>query len=119
MIISFTLLITSAFVAVSARGATVSAFGLTGTFPLGQEGYLLDAKTLPSRFYVRLSKTEAAPETFAKKGYDVITLDGEKYKDEFAVVTPEMTGYEFDKLVSVDGELGGYNVLGKIRLVAE
>ena len=30
-----------------------------------------------------------------------------------------MTGYEFDKLVSVDGELGGYNVLGKIRLVAE
>ena len=85
----------------------------------GQEGYLLDAKTLPSRFYVRLSKTEAAPETFAKKGYDVITLDGEKYKDEFAVVTPEMTGYEFDKLVSVDGELGGYNVLGKIRLVAE
>lgn len=46
-------------------------------------------------------------------------MDGEKYKDEFAVVTPEMTGYEFDKLVSVDGELGGYNVLGKIRLVAE
>lgn len=86
----------------------------------GKDGYLLDAKTLKSRFYVRLSKPDSAADAmnrFAPKGYDVITLGGDKYKDEFALITPEITGYEFDTLLG--GELKDYTVLGKIRLVEE
>lgn len=88
----------------------------------GESNYLLDSKTLSARFYARLSKRGSnadAEKLFAKKGYDVITLDDDKYKDEFAVITPEMTDYEFEKLVTDDGDFSNYEVLGKIRLVAE
>lgn len=88
----------------------------------GESGYVCDSKTLKSRFYVRFSKensNQAAEDMFAKKGFDVITLGGEKYKDEFAIITPEITEYEFDKLLSGDGKFANYDVLGKIRLVAE
>lgn len=87
----------------------------------GSSDYLLDSKTLKSRFYVRLSKedsNETAENLFAKKGFDVITLDGLKYKDEFAIITPEITEYEFEKLLKEDGKFADFDVLGKIRLVA-
>ena len=88
----------------------------------GAEGYLLDSKTLSSKFYVRLSKPESRAEAknkFAPKGYEVILLDGDEYKNEFALITPEITEYELEKLTAPDGEFGEYNVLGKIRLVSE
>ncbi len=87
----------------------------------GEDGYLLDSKTLSSRFYLRLNKggsRDSAKNEFAPKGYDVITIDGDKYKDEFALITPEITEYELEKRI-LSGDFSGYEVLGKIRLVAE
>ncbi len=87
----------------------------------GEEGYLLDSKTLPARFYARLhgeNANSSARQKLANKGYDIITLEGDKYKDEFAVITPEMSEYDFEKLLQ-GSELSEYEVLGKMRLVAE
>ena len=82
----------------------------------GKDGYLLDAKTLPARFYLRIKGGTA--EEFSAKGYSVYTL-GEGYADELAVVTTEMTEHELDRLIEDKNEFGSYDILGKIRLVAE
>ena len=41
----------------------------------------------------------------------------EKYANEFAIFTPEMTGNEFEEFKKA--ELSGYDILGSIRLVTE
>ena len=81
----------------------------------GEDGYLLDSKTLPGRFYARFKRNGEEP--FSGDGFDVITLDGVEYADEFAVVSPSMTEYDFEALL--DGPLAKYELLNKIRLVAE
>lgn len=81
----------------------------------GEEGYLRDANEQSFRFYVRLSGKNSAD--FCREGFNVITLDGEKYANEFAIFTPEMSGYEFEKFK--EAELSGYDILGSIRLVTE
>ncbi|MEG1880379.1 MAG: homoserine dehydrogenase, partial [Oscillospiraceae bacterium] len=80
----------------------------------GVDGYLLDANDQDFSIYVRL---EGCSDDFNKKGFEVVTLDGDKYKDEFAIVTPKMTGYEFKKFI--ENELSSFKILGKIRLVSE
>ena len=82
----------------------------------GRDGYLLDAKNLTARFYLRLTGGKA--EDFSGKGYEVYTL-GEGYEDEFAVVTPEVSENGLEKMLEDENGLGAYNVLSKIRLVAE
>lgn len=81
----------------------------------GEEGYLRDASEQAFRFYVRLSGANSAD--FCREGFNVITLDGEKYANEFAIFTPEMTGNEFEEFKKA--ELSGYDILGSIRLVTE
>lgn len=81
----------------------------------GEEGYLRDANEQSFRFYVRLSGRNSAD--FCREGFNVITLDGEKYANEFAIFTPEMSGYEFEEFKKA--ELSGYDILGSIRLVTE
>ena len=81
----------------------------------GEEGYLRDAREQAFRFYVRLSGASSAD--FCREGFNVITLDGEKYANEFAIFTPEMTGNEFEEFKKA--ELSGYDILGSIRLVTE
>ncbi len=81
----------------------------------GEEGYLRDAREQAFRFYVRLSGANSAD--FCREGFNVITLDGEKYANEFAIFTPEMTGNEFEEFKKA--ELSGYDILGSIRLVTE
>lgn len=81
----------------------------------GEDGYLKDANEQSFRFYVRLSGSNSAE--FCREGFNVITLDGEKYANEFAIFTPEMTGYEFEKFKT--SELGSHDILGCIRLVMD
>ena len=81
----------------------------------GEEGYLRDASEQAFRFYVRLSGANSAD--FSREGFNVITLDGEKYANEFAIFTPEMTGNEFEEFKKA--ELSGCDILGSIRLVTE
>lgn len=81
----------------------------------GEEGYLRDTSEQAFRFYVRLSGANSAD--FCREGFNVITLDGEKYANEFAIFTPEMTGNEFEEFKKA--ELSGYDILGSIRLVTE
>ena len=47
----------------------------------------------------------------------MITLDGEKYENEFAIFTPEMTGDEFEAFKA--RELSTHNIMGCIRLVMD
>ncbi len=79
----------------------------------GAPGYLKDAKEEKFSFYLRMTGTA----TNLPKGYRVITLDGVEYKDEFAVVTPEITGNELDALVQQLEQ--DHEILGILRLVAE
>lgn len=81
----------------------------------GEEGYLRDANEQAFRFYVRLGGANSAD--FCREGFNVITLDGEKYANEFAIFTPGMTGNEFEEFKKA--ELSGYDILGSIRLVTE
>ncbi len=83
----------------------------------GEDGYLKDADEQAFRYYVRLSGGGEASADFWRDGFNVITLDGERYENEFAIFTPEMTGAEFEKFKSA--ELGEYEVLGSIRLVMD
>lgn len=81
-----------------------------------KEGYVLDEKKMKTRFYLRLKTSEGTAEVDKNK-FDVIRLGGDKYKDELAVVTESMDAYELDKLISA--ELGGFDVLAKIRLIED
>lgn len=81
----------------------------------GESGYLKDSEEQRFRFYVRISGKNSAD--FCREGFNVITLDGEKYANEFAVFTPEMSGSEFEEFKKA--ELSGCDILGSIRLVNE
>ncbi len=81
----------------------------------GKEGYLKNADEQIFRYYVRVAGAQSDSAEFCRDGFNVIVLDGEQYANEFAVVTPEMTGREFEEFKQ--SELAAYNVLGSIRLV--
>ena len=83
----------------------------------GEDGYLKDANEQSFRFYVRLSGDQNDSAAFCKEGFNVITLDGEKFENEFAIFTPEMTGTQFEEFKA--SELSGYDILGSIRLVVD
>lgn len=82
----------------------------------GEEGYLKDPDEQAFRYYVRLCGSSDSA-SMCREGFNVITLDGEKYANEFAVFTPEMTGKEFKEFKRT--ELAGYDIRGCIRLVTE
>ena len=77
----------------------------------GEPGYLLDADDQAFRMYVRISGSSDSA------AFNVITLDGEKYANEFAIFTPKMTGKEFKKFK--ENELSNYDIKGSIRLVTD
>lgn len=81
----------------------------------GEAGYLKNANEQSFRFYVRLSGQVDASAEFCKEGFNVISLDGEAFENEFAIFTPEMTGEEFERFKAT--ELGRFNILGIIRQV--
>lgn len=82
----------------------------------GEPGYLLDADDQAFRMYVRISGSSDSA-AFCREGFNVITLDGEKYANEFAIFTPKMTGKEFKKFKEI--ELSNYDIKGSIRLVTD
>lgn len=82
----------------------------------GEPGYLLDADDQAFRMYVRISGSSDSA-SFCREGFNVITLDGEKYANEFAIFTPKMTGREFKKFK--ESELSDYDIKGSIRLVTD
>lgn len=82
----------------------------------GEPGYLLDADDQAFRMYVRISGSSDSA-SFCREGFNVITLDGEKYTNEFAIFTPKMTGREFKKFK--ESELSDYDIKGSIRLVTD
>ena len=82
----------------------------------GEPGYLLDADDQAFRMYVRISGSSDSA-AFCREGFNVITLDGEKYANEFAIFTPKMTGKEFKKFK--ENELSNYDIKGIIRLVTD
>lgn len=83
----------------------------------GSEGYLKDGDLQEFRFYIRLSGDRAKSSDFQREGFRIIALDGEKYKNEFALVTPVMNEKAFAEFK--EKELKGLSILGKIRLVEE
>ena len=82
----------------------------------GEPGYLLDADDQAFRMYVRISGSSDSA-AFCREGFNVITLDGEKYANKFAIFTPKMTGKEFKKFK--ENELSNYDIKGSIRLVTD
>lgn len=82
----------------------------------GEPGYLLDADDQAFRMYVRISGSSDSA-AFCREGFNVITLDGEKYANEFAIFTPKMTGKEFKNFK--ENELSNYDIKGSIRLVTD
>ncbi len=80
----------------------------------GEDGYLLDSNEQMFRFYVRMTGSDA---DINKEKYQVIKLDGDEYKNEFAVVTPVISGAEFDALKNTLSE--NHDILGLLRLVGE
>lgn len=82
----------------------------------GEPGYLLDADDQAFRMYVRISGSSDSA-AFCREGFNVITLDGEKYANEFAIFTPKMTGKDFKKFK--ENELSNYDIKGSIRLVTD
>lgn len=83
----------------------------------GSEGYLKDGDLQNFRFYIRIAGTPEQSAAFHREGFRVITLDGEKYQNEFAVVTPKMNEKSFAEFQ--EKELSACRILGKIRLVEE
>ncbi len=79
----------------------------------GAPGYLKDAKKQKFPFYIRMTGTA----TNIPEGCRVVTLKGAEYKNEFAVVTQEITGEERDALVQKLEH--DHEILGILRLVAE
>lgn len=80
----------------------------------GEDGYLRDFAERKFSFYVRLHGDSAL---FNERGYNVVTLDGEKYKNEFAVVTPQMNEKQLNEFKS--GLSSKFEVLSVLRLVSE
>ena len=78
-----------------------------------EDGYLKDGALQSFRYYVRVKGSDSTE--FACDGFEVISLDGEKYSNEFAIITPEMSGDEFEKFKGTS--LCNREILGVIRLV--
>lgn len=81
------------------------------------DGYLLDPGTQKYKYYIRLQSSDAASVT-VPGGFKKLTLDGEEYQKEFAVLTPPMTEPEVQELLT-GGALSSYSALGKIRILPE
>lgn len=81
----------------------------------GEEGYLKDSADQPFRFYLRVKGTDSS--AFCRDGFNVITLDGDAYSDEFAIFTPKMTENELNEFKA--SELSNRDILGCIRLAGE
>lgn len=81
----------------------------------GEEGYLKDANEQAFRFYIRVKGGNSS--AFCREGFNVITLDGDAYADEFAIFTPKMNASELEAFKA--SELSGLDILGTIRLVNE
>ncbi len=81
----------------------------------GEDGYLKDANEQAFRYYIRVLGLDAAD--FRKDGFDVISLEGDKYKNEFAIFTPCMSGKELEEFKK--SQLSGGEILGLIRLVTD
>ncbi len=82
----------------------------------GEEGYLKNADEQAFRYYIRVKGSNDSA-AFCREGFNVITLDGENYADEFAIFTPKMTANELEAFKA--SELSGLDILGSIRLVNE
>lgn len=81
-----------------------------------EDGYLKDSDEQAFRYYVRVSGSSDSSE-FCRDGFNVITLDGAKYENEFALFTPKMTGYDFKDFIQK--ELKGFDILGTIKVAGE
>lgn len=80
----------------------------------GEPGYLKDASKQRFSFYIRMTGN---PKDISGAGYRTLTLDGSEYRNEFAVLTPEMDEAE---LAAFRNSLGAeHEILGILRLVAE
>ncbi|MBE5040472.1 homoserine dehydrogenase [Ructibacterium gallinarum] len=80
----------------------------------GTPGYLKDGAEQEFRFYIRLTGDADA---FRRSGFQMIPFSGKKVQKEFAVLTPVMSGKEFQKLCA---ELKQeHEILGTLRLVDE
>lgn len=81
------------------------------------DGYLLNPDTQKYKYYIRLEASDSASAA-VPGGFKKLTLDNEKYQNEFAVITPPMTESDIEKLLT-SGALSAYSALGKIRLLPE
>ncbi|MEE1013976.1 MAG: homoserine dehydrogenase [Clostridia bacterium] len=80
----------------------------------GVPGYLKDSQEQKFQFYLRL---KGSADTLAKDGCQVITLEGEAYANEFAILTPLLSGKEFAELKETIAKTN--EILGSLRMVAE
>lgn len=82
----------------------------------GDSNYLKDFGKQPFRFYLRI-KGGADSSEFCRDGFNVLTLCGEEYADEFAIFTPAMTLNELNEFKKT--ELSKYDILGCLRVAGE
>ena len=77
----------------------------------GEEGYLKDGQEQSFKFYLRIKGLPNGLEDM-----QIIKLDKLEYKDEFALITPMMTGKEFEDFCK---KFNSDDILGMLRLVSE
>ena len=80
----------------------------------GESGYLKDGNEEAFSYYIRL---KGKPDGCVREGYQLFTLEGKEFAEEFAILTPELSG---DAFLSLKEELSKtYSILGSLRMVAE
>ena len=77
----------------------------------GEDGYLKDEQEQSFKFYLRIKGLPNGLEDM-----QIIKLDKPEYKDEFALITPMMTGKEFEAFCK---KFNTDDILGMLRLVSE
>lgn len=77
----------------------------------GENGYLKDEQEQSFKFYLRIKGLPNGLEDM-----QIIKLDKPEYKDEFALITPMMTGKEFEAFCK---KFNTDDILGMLRLVSE
>lgn len=80
----------------------------------GEPGYLKDSQEQKFQYYLRL---KGSADACVKDGCQMITLEGEAYANEFAVITPLLSGKEFADLKETLAKTN--EILGSLRMVAE
>lgn len=80
----------------------------------GVPGYLKDSQEQKFQYYLRL---KGSADGCVKDGCQVITLEGEAYANEFAILTPLLSGKEFAELKETLAKTN--EILGSLRMVAE